>query len=193
MHSAQQHGSSFRVFGAANPARGLVSLLLKNATNRGPPLRSGGSIYLPEIWIYLRPKQPSLTGPLAIQVNEASKLVKRHKQRCATSREGARTPHGPALSPVISSQGRSPRARPGGPPPPRRPITATPPLRLVFDRKADTEATHLRLQHGAAYFRPRAASPRPEPSAKAEGTQPRRALELPPRASSTGQGPGPRQ
>jgi len=40
-----------------------------------------------------------------IQVNEGSKLIKRHKQRCAsTPREGARTPHGPALSPVISSQ-----------------------------------------------------------------------------------------
>jgi len=75
-----------------------------------------------------------------------------------------------------------PSARPGGAPPPRRPITATLPLRFVLDRKAGTEAAHLRLQHGATL-------PRPEPSAEAEGTQPLRALELPPRASSTGQGP----
>jgi hypothetical protein len=54
------------------------------------------------------------TGPLALQVNEARKPMKRHKQRRATSREGARTPHGPALSPVISGLGRSPSTRPGG-------------------------------------------------------------------------------
>jgi len=51
---------------------------------------------------------PFPTVLLPIQVNEASKLIKRHKQRCATSREGARTLHGPALSSVISGQGRSP-------------------------------------------------------------------------------------
>jgi hypothetical protein len=72
-----------------------------------------------------------------------------------------------------------------GPPPPRRPITATPPLRPVLDRKAGAEAAHLRLQYGAA-------PPRQEPSAEAEGTQPRRALGLLPRASSTGQGPATR-
>jgi len=89
-------------------------------------------------------------GPHAIQVNEARKLIKRHKQRRATSREGARTPHGPALSPVISGQGRSPSARPGGhhsgPPQPRRhcnlPSTAKP-----------AQAARLQLQHGAAYFK----------------------------------------
>ena len=78
-----------------------------------------------------------------------------------SSREGTRTPHGPALMPVISGQGRSPSARPGGLPPPRRPITATPPLRPVLDSKAGTEAAYLRLQHGAV-------PPRPEPSAEAE-------------------------
>jgi len=68
-----------------------------------------------------------------------------------TSREGARTPHGPALypalSPDISGQGRSLRGAP------RRPIAATPQLRPVLDHKAGTEATHLRLQHGAAFFK----------------------------------------
>jgi len=48
-------------------------------------------------------------GLLALQVNEASKPIRRLKQRRATSREGARTPHGPALSPVISCQWRARR------------------------------------------------------------------------------------
>ena len=49
------------------------------------------------------------SGPLAIQIIEASKPIRRLKQRRAASREGARTPHGPALSPVISGQGRAQR------------------------------------------------------------------------------------
>ena len=114
----------------------------------------GGLIYLQKKG-FISQSTP-LRGPLAIQVNEASKLVKRHKQRCATSREGARTPHGSALPPVISGQGCSPSARPGGASPPRRPITATPPLRPVLDRKAGTEAAHLRLQHGGRVLQGRA-------------------------------------
>jgi len=92
-----------------------------------------------------------------------------HKQRCAASRECARTPHGPALSPVISGQGHSPNARPRRPPPPRQPITATPPICPVLDRKADTEAAHLRLQHGATHFKAarRATTPRAECRSKA--------------------------
>ena len=90
------------------------------------------------------------------------------------SREGAKTSHGPALSLVISGQGRSPSARPGGAP--RRPITATPLLRPVLDRKTGTETTYLRLQHGAAYFK----TARCATTSRAECRS--RALELPPRA-----------
>jgi len=98
------------------------------------------------------------------------KLIKRHKQRFATSREGAaRTPHGPAVSLVIRSsaaRGARPAQDPGATTPAHH--TSTPPLRPVFERKAGTEAAHLRLQHGSAYFK---APPRPEPSAEGEGTQ----------------------
>ena len=87
-------------------------------------------------------------------MKQANYVTKRHKKRCATSREGARTPHCPALSPVISGQGRSPSARPGGPPPPsRRPITATPPLRPVLDRKAGAHYVQSRVQKQKAHSR----------------------------------------
>ena len=78
-------------------------------------VRSGGSIYLPRNGFISHSTLPP--GPFAIQVNEASKPSKRHKQRCATSREGAKTPHGPALSPVIrssSARGARPAQDPGG-------------------------------------------------------------------------------
>ena len=84
-----------------------------------PP--KGGSIYLPKYGFISQRTLPP--GPLALQVNEASKPIRRLKQRRATSREGARTPHGSALSPVISGQGRAQRETRG--PPPHRPITAT--------------------------------------------------------------------
>ena len=100
--------------------------------------------------------------------------------------------HRTALRSRTSSAARG-NARPGGAPSLRWPIKATPPLRPVFDRKAGTEAAHLRLQHGGRVLQGRTAPPRPEPSAEAEGTQPRKASELPPRASSTGQGPATRR
>ena len=81
-----------------------------------------------------------------------------------TSREGASTPHGPAvypaLSPDISGQGCSPSHH-AGPSQPRRHCALS-----------STTKPAPRLQHGAA-------PPRLEPSAEAEGIQPRRALELP--------------
>ena len=77
--------------------------------------------------------------------------------------------------PVISGQERSPSARPGGA---RRPITATPPLRPVLDHKASTEATHPRLQHGAAYFKAARRANTPRAECRIRSTQPRRALEL---------------
>ena len=75
---------------------------------------------------YLAPRSYINTNIIGTyNILEASKPIKRHKQRRAASREGARTPHGPALSPVISGQGRAQRKTRG---PPRRPITATSPL-----------------------------------------------------------------
>ena len=127
----------------------------------------GGSIVLPEIWIYLAkhpsPRSSCPSSSRCKQANQATQAAP------CTSREGARTPHGPALSPVISGQERSPSARPGGPP--RRPIAATPPSRSVLDRKAGTVAAHLRLQHGAAYFKAARRATTFKPSADAEGTQ----------------------
>ena len=61
--------------------------------------------------------------------------------------------------------------------PPRRPTTATPSLRPVLDRKAGTEAAHLRLQHRAAYFKTarRATTSRAECRRRRHSTQARRA------------------
>jgi len=81
-----------------------------------------------------------------------------------------------------------------GPPPPRRPNTATPPLRPVLDRKAGTEATHLRLHHGAEYFKAarRAATSRAE--CKSRRHRAVQSTGASPRASSsTGQGPATRR
>jgi len=61
---------------------------------------------------------------------------------------------------------------------PRRPITATPLLRPVLDRKAGIEAAHLRLQHGAAYFKAARRANTSRAECRIRSTQPRRALEL---------------
>jgi len=43
---------------------------------------------------------------------------------------------------------------------PAHPSAATPPLGPLLDRSAGTEAAHLRLQHGAAYFKAQVKAPR---------------------------------
>ena len=73
--------------------------------------------------------------------------------------------HGPTLPPIIRSsaaRGAHPAQDLGAITPAHH--TATPPLRPVLDRKAGTETTHLRLQHGAEYFKAacRAAASRAE-------------------------------
>jgi len=131
-------------------------------------VRIGGSIFLPK-YGFISPST-LIPGPLALQVNEASKPIRRPKQRRATSREGARTPHGPALSPVISGQGRAQRKTRGrhhaGPSQPRRrcsllPITKQAPRPTTRGHSAEPRTSGLRCcatMHGAE-SREKTASP----------------------------------
>ena len=75
----------------------------------------------------------------ASQSNDASSAVLRQER----AREHLRS------RPSSAARGDPQRKTQGAP---RRPTTATPSLRPVLDRKAGTEAAHLQLQHGAAYF-----------------------------------------
>ena len=118
-------------------------------------MRIGGSIYLPKIWIYHQASLPP--GPLALQVNEASKPIRRLKQRRATSRESARTPHGPALSPVNSGHSARPGGHHAGPSQPRRrcsllPTTKPAPRPSTRGHSAGPRTSRLRCRatmHGA--------------------------------------------
>ena len=132
-------------------------------------LRSGSSIDLPaKIWFISQSTLPP--GSLAIQVNESSKVIKRHKQRFAMSKEGAKTPHGPALLPVIrlsAARGASarPRGHHAGPPQPRRHCA------LSSIAKPTPRSPTCGCSTGPRALRPPAAPPRPEPSAEGERTQ----------------------
>jgi len=107
-----------------------------------------------------------------------------------TSRESARTPHGPAvypaLSPDISGQGRSPSHH-AGPSQPRRRCS------LSSTTKPAPRPLTCGCSTGPRTSRQRAAPPRPEPSTRRRrhSTQPHRAPELP--RAPKAQGKAPRQ
>ena len=102
-------------------------------------------------------------------INEATKLIKRLKQRCATSREGARTPHGPALPPVIylsAARGARPAQDPRATMQAHHSHTTIAPCPRPQSRhrgRPPPAAARGRVLQG------RAPPPRPEPSAEGEG------------------------
>jgi len=74
------------------------------------------------------------------------------------SREGARSPHGPVLSPVHQRPGACPAQDPGATITPAHHSHVAAVMQPASDHEAGAEAAHSRSQRGGAYFE--AAMPR---------------------------------